>query len=539
MRIRSHALGLAALAGGLAIPGGLHAQSPAARLVFQGLTPCRVVDTRRAAAGALAAGETRAFHLVGSAADFAAQGGTAGGCGLPGFSGGAAQVQAVAVNLVAVQPAGAGNLRAWPGDAAMPEASVLNYALLPGLNLANGLPLAVRQDSEGGDLKVRAEGAGTHLVADVVGYYRAVTQVDGSGSGLDADALDGLDASAFSPADHDHDQRYWRLGGNEGTAAGGTFLGTIDDRPLELRVNGQTAVRLEPGGDIPVPNVLLGQAHSVAAGVHGAAVGGGHQNEVLDDYAYVASGAQNRATDAYAAVLSGLQNEASGDYALVGGGRENVASGYGAGVLGGTLNRAAGDNAVVAGGSGSSAAGDNAFAAGTGARADHPGAFVWADATDRLGVASTADNQFVVRAQAVWLGTHSAVSVPAGVFLNTSTGAHLTAGGAWTNASDAALKQDFAPVDAAALLEAVARLPVASWSYRAEGPAVRHLGPTAQDFRAAFGLGADDRSITTVDAAGVALAAIQELERRTRQVEELSREVRELRRLLEEIRARP
>jgi trimeric autotransporter adhesin len=193
---------------------------------------------------------------------------------------------------------------------------------------------------------------------------------------------------------------------------------------------------------------------------------------------------------------------------------------------------------VVAGGSGNSAAGDNSFAAGTGARADHQGCFVWADTRDRLGVASTGDNQFVVRAQGIWLGTDSSVSVPVGVFLNTSTGAHLTAGGAWTNASDAALKQAFVPVDAAALLEALARLPVSTWSYRAEGDGVRHLGPTAQDFRAAFGLGADDRSITTVDAAGVALAAIQELERRTRRVDELSREVRELRRLVEDLRAR-
>ena len=37
------------------------------------------------------------------------------------------------------------------------------------------------------------------------------------------------------------------------------------------------------------------------------------------------------------------------------------------------------------------------------------------------------------------------------------------------------------------------------------------MGPMAQDFYAAFGLGADDRHIVTVDADGVALAAIQGL----------------------------
>jgi hypothetical protein len=35
------------------------------------------------------------------------------------------------------------------------------------------------------------------------------------------------------------------------------------------------------------------------------------------------------------------------------------------------------------------------------------------------------------------------------------------------------------------------------------------MGPTAQDFRAAFGLGPNDTTISVVDADGVALAAIQ------------------------------
>ncbi|HEY0548440.1 MAG TPA: hypothetical protein VGF13_02495 [Verrucomicrobiae bacterium] len=40
---------------------------------------------------------------------------------------------------------------------------------------------------------------------------------------------------------------------------------------------------------------------------------------------------------------------------------------------------------------------------------------------------------------------------------------------------------------------------------------VRHIGPMAQDFRSAFAVGENDRTITTVDADGVALAAIQGL----------------------------
>ena len=75
--------------------------------------------------------------------------------------------------------------------------------------------------------------------------------------------------------------------------------------------------------------------------------------------------------------------------------------------------------------------------------------------------------------------------------------------------SDRHVKEAFEVVDSRAVLAAVARLPIERWSYK--GEATRHLGPMAQDFAAAFGLGADDRHIFTLDATGVALAAIQGL----------------------------
>jgi hypothetical protein len=56
-------------------------------------------------------------------------------------------------------------------------------------------------------------------------------------------------------------------------------------------------------------------------------------------------------------------------------------------------------------------------------------------------------------------------------------------------------------------------IPVTTWHYKAQAQSIRHLGPVAQDFRAAFGLGEDDKHISTVDADGVALAAIQALYR--------------------------
>jgi hypothetical protein len=77
--------------------------------------------------------------------------------------------------------------------------------------------------------------------------------------------------------------------------------------------------------------------------------------------------------------------------------------------------------------------------------------------------------------------------------------------------SDRNLKRDFAAVDAAAVLKKVIGMPITTWSYTFEDPSVRHIGPMAQDFKAAFEVGATDKAIFKVDADGVALAAIQAL----------------------------
>lgn len=77
--------------------------------------------------------------------------------------------------------------------------------------------------------------------------------------------------------------------------------------------------------------------------------------------------------------------------------------------------------------------------------------------------------------------------------------------------SDRALKTNFATIDPGDMLERLRDLPIATWNYTADDPAIRHIGPMAQDFTALFGVGADDRHIHPLDGQGVALAAIQGL----------------------------
>jgi hypothetical protein len=82
--------------------------------------------------------------------------------------------------------------------------------------------------------------------------------------------------------------------------------------------------------------------------------------------------------------------------------------------------------------------------------------------------------------------------------------------------SDARAKHGFTPVDGGEVLLRLRSVPISTWSYRSDASGARHMGPMAQDFFAAFGLGADDRHIAALDVNGVALAAIQELDRMMR-----------------------
>ena len=87
-------------------------------------------------------------------------------------------------------------------------------------------------------------------------------------------------------------------------------------------------------------------------------------------------------------------------------------------------------------------------------------------------------------------------------------------GGAWSTVSDRGAKENFETVNPEMVLERVAQLPITTWNYKSQDAMVRHIGPTAQDFSSAFGFGESDTRISTVDADGVALSAIQGLNRK-------------------------
>jgi len=248
-------------------------------------------------------------------------------------------------------------------------------------------------------------------------------------------------------------------------------------------------------------------------------IGAGDQNDVAGNLAFVGGGKSNSiaAQATYAAVAGGSANSVTGEYGAIAGGIGGKAAGTAAAVGGGEANLASGAVATIPGGYHNVASGIASFAAGYGAEALTNGAFVWADEASTARVKSTLNNEFLARASGgVYFYSNSASTV----------GVRLAAGsGAWSSLSDRNLKTGVAPLDDAAVLDKVAALPVSVWSYRTE-PGVRHVGPMAQDFYAAFGVGEDDRHITSIDEDGVALAAIKALHAENRGLYSENRELR-------------
>ena len=132
---------------------------------------------------------------------------------------------------------------------------------------------------------------------------------------------------------------------------------------------------------------------------------------------------------------------------------------------------------------------------------------------------------------------------PGGVknFLLDASG-NLTILGTFNPASDRNLKEDFQDVDVQDVLTKISHLPITTWKYKRDKEPIRHIGPVAQDFHAAFRMGQSEKTISVTDASGVALAGIQALNSRCNdlqeQVEERDDRIADLEAQLAELAAR-
>jgi hypothetical protein len=276
-------------------------------------------------------------------------------------------------------------------------------------------------------------------------------------------------------------------------------------------------------------NTASGRDSSIGGGSrntasnHHVAIGGGIQNRATASDSTIAGGAYNLADQPYAVVSGGYQNVSRGTASVVGGGAGNFAANNQSTVSGGLENQATGIYAVVGGGYGNKASGEYgavpggalnqsggnfSFAAGyrSVVKSTHAGAFLFADSTD-ADFYSVKPNEFGVRATG---GIRFVTAVDgqgepsAGVILPEGSGA-------WSNLSDRHMKENIVRVDQKQILESALSLEITEWNYSSQDPAIRHIGPMASDFYAAFGLGEDEHHISSIDADGINLVAIQGL----------------------------
>jgi hypothetical protein len=285
------------------------------------------------------------------------------------------------------------------------------------------------------------------------------------------------------------------------------------------------------GGGYNGTNTFSGNRASGTA----STIGGGYGNIISGDgqYGTIAGGQQNQISATAGTNLGigtiggGYNNKVTLGGATIAGGNSNTASGFDSTVSGGINNTASGGASMVAGGSNNLAQGNTSFAAGYRAKSYNHGCFTWADSND-FDYGCTLDNAFTARATGgVYFvtgingsgGTTAGVTVPAG-------------GNAWSALSDRNAKANFAAVDTRALVEKLAQIPISTWNYKTQDAAIRHIGPMAQDFAAAFGVGEDDKHISTIDADGVSLAAIQGLyqivQEKDQRIDQLESEIAQL-----------
>jgi len=248
---------------------------------------------------------------------------------------------------------------------------------------------------------------------------------------------------------------------------------------------------------------------TTASGLASTAMGGGTK----------ATGTQSTAmgertvADGAKATAMGSATTASGNSAVAMGnstqalGGNSLALGFKAAAAG--ENSAAMGLTAVANGAASIALGDHTIAAGTasvalgtGVTAQGAGSFAFGDRSTGFPVVG-GENTFSVRA-------FGGIALNTGVFI----GCDLPPGvGTWACTSSRLAKEGFEDVDGEDVLVKLAAIPIQRWRYLNTRAA--HVGPTAEDFHAAFGLGGSSTKIATVDADGVALLAVQALERRT------------------------
>ena len=527
----------------------------AADLVYTPVTPCRIVDTRAVAGGRLIPGAQRDF-LVSGTQSFDTQGGTTGGCGIPD------NATAAMLNFVAVTPSGPGDLRAWPYGQPVPLASIVNYAAVAGLNLANGAVVALCNSATTTctfDVSVQADASATDLVVDVIGFLQTTAPrrgFIGTGNtflGVNAGNASGTDNTAVGSR---------ALGSNTGsnnTAVGAAALAANMTGALNTAI-GVSALETNTTGNF---NTATGFSalESNSTGSNNTATGAyaldvnttGVGNTATGANALQSNNGSNNTATGVSALHSnttGFQNTAMGVNALLNNitGENNTATGTGAlqqnnagentatgvaalgnnttgvrntaaGVLALTNNTTGGNNAAF----GRSALQSN-ITGNLNTAVGISALFNNTTGSGNTAVGDGADVSVGGLVNATAIGNGAVVNASNKIRLGNAAVTVIEGQVGFTSSSDVTKKENFRPVDGDEVLRKLLAFTLSSWNFIGQDAShFRHYGPSAQDFFAAFGhdgmgMIGTPTTITSTDLDGVLMIAVQALARRIEEI---------------------
>jgi Chaperone of endosialidase len=517
-------------------------------LLYTPITPCRLLDTRGVfspvfAGGAFAPNETRAYQMTGN-------------CSVP------LGAQAVVTQIIMITPSAAGDIELLPQGATFGSTAAMVFQA----NTYSSVSLITKLNQTNGQFATQVRGPGGNVAMDVTGYFMPpnrsgdglrVTQTAGIHqnapnivNGSQANSVGTLSQGTVIAGGGSSNVNCWEFAtqtrdrncrnfgeGIFGTVAGGSANQALGNWDTISGGSSNTSSQRDSSGYNVIgggsSNSVVGIASTISGGsgnsadASGTTIGGGNGNVASVLNSTIGGGNANQASSAFSTVGGGLQNRAYGYGSVIAGGEDNAAGlsvtrfatdgGFNT-VSGGKTNSASGQFSTVPGGHDNTASGRYSFSGGRSSKTEtttvppttHHGAFVWSDSNGNNPQTqvfrSTSNDQFAVRSRG-----GVAFRVAATESADTGAGCSLPAGGAasWVCSSDRNLKESIKSISPHNVLSKVLALPVTSWQFI--GTNRRHIGPMAQDFRAAFGLGADDKNITTSDVSGVALAAIQGL----------------------------
>jgi len=408
----------------------------------------------------------------------------------------------------------------------------------------------------------------TNAKLDIAGNIKITDGTQGAGKILTSDAS-GL-ASWAAPVGGG-----WGLTGTAGTVDGTNFIGTTDAKSFDINTNNALKVRITTKGQIEVHNTgnslflgegaganddLLNRRNLLIGYQAGSSTSVGDENTSTGYQSLYSNttGGQNTAYGYQALYFSDLsfENTAVGHQSMYSNslGGANTATGYGA-LLSNTTgncntahghgalylntigynNVAVGQIALVSSTTGNfnSAFGQESLRSNTtGSNNTAIGYNAFSQGSNFSNATAIGANSAVTDSNMMVFGDPNVTKWGFGVSPTSGNafqvggngngnGAALTNGGTWTNASDKNKKENFSGVNGREILTLVGKLPITRWNYIGEAASIQHIGPTAQDFYKLFQVGGNETSISTIDPAGIALVAIQELIRENKEQQKM------------------